>query len=734
MHRRFPQQLELAMPIIDLIYRSIFRPRSPTAAGSSGSVETSLGIRPLHELVDMYRAHEATEMHDKVFALLGMCSDNLAIASSGLSPDYTVPWVDLVTRLVEYCLGNGVSVSMLGHGERVMIKCQGYVLGTVLDAKPEDTINMGQSALIAWRRSFEDSWELFPAMTTRLRVGDLVCYISGAPRPTIIRPHSEGAYFSLVTTAMKKDNPSVLNALNLSRQTGFCHRFSLVWDFQENPQSEPNGCKYRATLMTPEETMEHFSVALVLEDLGVFEASSSMFQEIAKNLDIGPCQARRRKTALQLIVQFAKAQQVIVSTKMRLLVAVAHLRERMADVVDVTSVTDPFDLKRIRDAKIALLRAAVRISQDTRGSLHLSTLRVREKLAIVSSDGRMDHYESWFRLVEDRIEKQGVCHQEVFSCFSRARKYPLYLIHSRSMGGPSRSWWWIEAIKMVLGRKPITEEGLVAIARSQTGNLMRVFLKYRGEASRITNSVVEAAARNEDFGNGVMEVLLNQRGNEIRVTTELVEVAAGNNHSGADILSLLVQRGGGVIPVTEKALLAAMLSFKYWWQKTGEDTLKVLVGQLRDSDALISEAVLAEAAKRGEAIFNLLLDRKPPGFQASGRLLWAAASPTAYKPEPFRILLERSMGEIRITQDIVLAAAISSWAHHSGGLECSKMAVLLGRKGAKVRITSSVIQRMIKSKNWELLKFILERRGKGAVITKKLMVRMKKAICREPKR
>ena len=61
----------------------IFRPKYATSPG-----RVFLNIRPLGELIDMYYTHEATEYHDKVYALLSMSSDNLTAAS--LSPDYTV--------------------------------------------------------------------------------------------------------------------------------------------------------------------------------------------------------------------------------------------------------------------------------------------------------------------------------------------------------------------------------------------------------------------------------------------------------------------------------------------------------------------------------------------------------------------------------------------------------------------------------------------------------------------
>lgn len=60
----------------------------------------SLRIRALGELIEIYCTREATGRHDKVFALLGMSSDDPVAA--GLSPDYGIPWETLLERLVRY--------------------------------------------------------------------------------------------------------------------------------------------------------------------------------------------------------------------------------------------------------------------------------------------------------------------------------------------------------------------------------------------------------------------------------------------------------------------------------------------------------------------------------------------------------------------------------------------------------------------------------------------------------
>lgn len=67
-----------------LIRGAIFRPNYVV----SGPGRVSQDICLLGELIDMYYAHKATQRHDKVYALLGMSSDDASKAN--LLPDYGV--------------------------------------------------------------------------------------------------------------------------------------------------------------------------------------------------------------------------------------------------------------------------------------------------------------------------------------------------------------------------------------------------------------------------------------------------------------------------------------------------------------------------------------------------------------------------------------------------------------------------------------------------------------------
>ncbi|EGO53704.1 hypothetical protein NEUTE1DRAFT_115485 [Neurospora tetrasperma FGSC 2508] len=66
-----------------LIRGAIFRPKYVYATSQADNF--SLDIRPLGELVEMYHTREATDRCDKVYALLGMSSDNPTAAGFSIS-------------------------------------------------------------------------------------------------------------------------------------------------------------------------------------------------------------------------------------------------------------------------------------------------------------------------------------------------------------------------------------------------------------------------------------------------------------------------------------------------------------------------------------------------------------------------------------------------------------------------------------------------------------------------
>jgi hypothetical protein len=125
--------------VIYLIERAGLRSKYTTNSPKRFSLE----IRPLAELIDMFHTREASYVRDKVYALLGMSSDDPVKA--GLRPDYKVSWKELFQKLVKFVLGKYVSVEIpddSDDSQRAVIKSKGCVLGQVSLVKSDDRQNV----------------------------------------------------------------------------------------------------------------------------------------------------------------------------------------------------------------------------------------------------------------------------------------------------------------------------------------------------------------------------------------------------------------------------------------------------------------------------------------------------------------------------------------------------------------------------------------------------------------
>ncbi|KAF5538624.1 HETEROKARYON incompatibility [Fusarium phyllophilum] len=212
----------LVRSVTYLIRGAIFRPRHVTTQSS----RFSLDIRPLSELVEMYHTRKATERHDKVYALLGMSSDDPSEA--GLYVDYTIPWSQVFHRLVK---------------ELAVIDGKGLVLGEVSSVQRDPAWEDSQEVTIAWKNAYVEagrmsSWAV-QASAKNIQAGDIVCLLQGASRPTIIRlchPYWAVVMISVPPTdATTRDGRGVEWSEILQSVTRFSRSFVLVWDWEMHP-------------------------------------------------------------------------------------------------------------------------------------------------------------------------------------------------------------------------------------------------------------------------------------------------------------------------------------------------------------------------------------------------------------------------------------------------------------------------------------------------------------------
>jgi ankyrin repeat protein len=213
----------------------------------------SLNICPLGELLDMYHAQKATVVHDKVYALLGMCSDDLSTAQ--LEPDYTLEWSILMERLVKVILGNHVSVSSWEKKEMAVITTKGCILGKV--SKVEASVGRagGQTVEAIFTNTPKHlrhkgngraCWTL-PNSAKLIQKGDLICLFQGASKPSIVRLHED--YFTVIKIAASppkelqtEDGP--VSWSELSHLVHFVRNFLLVWNWNLSSRTfqDPKKC------------------------------------------------------------------------------------------------------------------------------------------------------------------------------------------------------------------------------------------------------------------------------------------------------------------------------------------------------------------------------------------------------------------------------------------------------------------------------------------------------------
>jgi hypothetical protein len=194
----------------------------------------SLGVRSLAELLDMFHIREASESHDKVYALLGMSSDELE--KGVLEPDYEISWEELFQKLIKFILGEHISLTT--SGQRAAIKCKGGILGQVAEVTRDDRQRVKiVSRSKAWTGSNKVLHWTFEASANPIQEHDIICLVYGASKPTIIRLCED--HFSVVVVAAtpliesKRFNwPKIYQSM-----TQFLRDFLLVWDWK-SPREE----------------------------------------------------------------------------------------------------------------------------------------------------------------------------------------------------------------------------------------------------------------------------------------------------------------------------------------------------------------------------------------------------------------------------------------------------------------------------------------------------------------
>ncbi|KAF7947713.1 hypothetical protein EAE96_008793 [Botrytis aclada] len=234
----------------------------------------------------MFHTRQAMDRRDKVFALLGMCSDNPEEA--GLQPNYDTFWEEIFEQVVKFILGKDLSVKTSSQTAR--IKCKAIVIGQISEVTRDNRQH------INFRTKFKDhelgdtiGWTL-QASANPIQKHDVICLLYGASNPSIIRLCKD--HFTIVVIAATPlDKTSYFEWPKLSQsKTQLLRNFLLVWDWESSCGNIQDGEEYETLKKTFSQVLEfsraeprlHFEKEIavwndiaILDDMGEYGEASS---------------------------------------------------------------------------------------------------------------------------------------------------------------------------------------------------------------------------------------------------------------------------------------------------------------------------------------------------------------------------------------------------------------------------------------------------------------------------
>ncbi|KAJ8066149.1 hypothetical protein OCU04_005240 [Sclerotinia nivalis] len=344
---------------IYMIRGSIFRPKHTLSP---------LGDLSLGELIDMYHAHKATIRHDKVYALLSMCSDDLS--STGLLPDYTIPWKTLFQRLIEFVLCERVSVETWDDREIAVIKSRGCILGHVSSVRIDSNQFHKQHINAVWNKTpislqynedYGTEWTLQPSAQSIQRE-DLICLLEGGSKPSIIRAYKDHLAIIMIAATLRRrtqtDHEHATFPQSLPSPNVYSHELLLTWQWEPIPaQDQPLSDRLLEI---------NYVVILILQEAPNYERAMAQLKDyIGKYEEV-----------------FGRENLHILSSKERLACIYGELEDQFRESEN-------------------LLLEVIKIKQDFQGNFHQDTLNSKAQLAMVCINAKSN---IWFA---DSLDGRG---------------------------------------------------------------------------------------------------------------------------------------------------------------------------------------------------------------------------------------------------------------------------------------------------------------------------------------
>ena len=626
----------------------------------------------------MYHTHEASERHDKVYALLGMSSDDAIEAK--IVPDYGVEWGKLFQKVVRFVLPGDVALETWADRDMVLVKGKCRVFGRVSQVEM-DRAWYRQKVYIAYKaysvehemgsnrssnsfkatrptKDWDTCWVL-PASVNPIQEGDIVCVLQGQQNPTIMRP--------------RKD-----------------HFISV------------------AITVTPIVEVERHSSCVEWQDIVHLKAPP--FRDIvlswswSASQDTLPTQGENEnKVLVKTLDKDSDSSNIASANDLDLAIRVWNVVEVLIDAMQYEEAEEMIS-KPMETFEITLDKDDPRM------------LGAKETIGLFKKEmGKLeDATETLKQVVESRQRAQGADHPDTLSSISNLAsvyrsysdpvlaRYPVYPDGTAAQEEAEKLEMMVHLLDRRENRAEVTHDEAVRIMRSFDKEIINILLSTWSNGIQLTQQAIEAAVMNQKVGNELLGCLLERRCSNFQITGRLVQHAARFNRAQA--IKLLFSISGISIQNISAVLAIVASVFE-------NDVMEVLLDH-RQVEVEITEEVIKAAAgnRKGEKMFEFLLDREGTGIKITEAVLIAAAG---RRKGVMKSLLDRRGDEIEITEAVLVAAAE---ADNEDVIE-----LLLNRRGNEIKTTEALIEAAVTYNAENVLKLLLDRRGEQIRITQKIV-------------
>ncbi|PMD20743.1 hypothetical protein NA56DRAFT_573330, partial [Hyaloscypha hepaticicola] len=245
----------------------------------------------------MYHSHEATLLHDKVYALLGMSGmKSNDLSNAKLLPNYGDKWEELLQRLAKFLLSDKISVEACSDKEIASIKSKGCILGKISSVQNTISLDGRQGVDVIFEKipgqldyEWSTHWTLQPSATP-IQGGDLICLLQGASKPSIIRLRKD--YFLIVMIAASPLETGQSESEYIKWPKLFARDFLLLWDWVGKYEAlvQTNGWESDYLKKELGDDLENatrtWNVAMILDDAREFGKADEMLREAIKGYEI----------------------------------------------------------------------------------------------------------------------------------------------------------------------------------------------------------------------------------------------------------------------------------------------------------------------------------------------------------------------------------------------------------------------------------------------------------------